>query len=58
MGLSDPNVQARFRFQTGKYLNFSQRMCKGPCKSRRSTGQFNHDHDYCDRCFLRKPQAV
>lgn len=50
--------QDKIRFAAPhKYLNLKQRMCQGPCKQRRSVGQFSHDPDLCDRCYQRKPKA-
>jgi len=40
-----------------KGLNFAQLCCKGPCKRKRSIGQFRFSSDFCDQCFLRMPKA-
>lgn len=53
-----PTAQGRYRCESVKPLNFSQRFCKGPCKTRRSTGQFNRDQEICDRCYLRMPKTA
>lgn len=53
-----PTQQANYRCYITKSLNFKQAMCKGPCKMRRSLGQFNNHPEYCDRCYNRMPKAA
>lgn len=49
------NQQADFRAATErrKLFNQAQKTCKGPCKQRRSVGQFAAGDDVCAQCRRR-----
>lgn len=50
-----PFQQAAFRVNTAKDkpMNYAQKMCRGPCKQRRSVGQFAPGDDLCAKCRRR-----
>lgn len=50
-----PEQQAFYRARTAgrKPLNHAQQLCQGPCKQRRSIGQFANGDDWCIKCRRR-----
>lgn len=50
-----PAQQAGYRARThgAKHYNAAQKVCQGPCRRRRSVGQFAEHDDVCVQCRRR-----